>query len=174
MQDGFYPHYGDCTLFYECHRGRPMRVRCAEGLGYRQDLQTCDYIDNVPSCDGNVWRENIRNQENNFDAGNIFSNYKDNFDGYFENENPYESNTGIFSSGSYIVEKQDLSDKEIDEAEIKQNNPMEVELNDGARKISKQMFPTIELTEKTTDAYLMNDNQVTSTEPSVVGKSNIV
>ncbi len=48
--DDFYPDDEDCTIFYECHRGKATQLHCASGLGYRSDIRTCDLIQYVKEC----------------------------------------------------------------------------------------------------------------------------
>jgi len=45
---GYYPHHGDCSLYYVCVFGGPLLESCTGGLVYSQDLQTCDWPRNVP------------------------------------------------------------------------------------------------------------------------------
>lgn len=53
-EDGFFPDQSDCVYFYECHKGRPMKIRCNKGLAYRRDIQTCDLMDNVAFCQKDI------------------------------------------------------------------------------------------------------------------------
>jgi len=57
---GYYPHPGDCSLYYVCVFGGPLLESCTGGLVYSQDLQTCDWPRNVP-C-------NIQNNLNDAEA----------------------------------------------------------------------------------------------------------
>merc|ERR550519_1782155 len=57
---GYYPHHGDCSLYYVCVFGGPLLESCTGGLVYSQDLQTCDWPRNVP-C-------NIQNNLNDAEA----------------------------------------------------------------------------------------------------------
>ncbi|XP_046644171.1 proteoglycan 4-like isoform X2 [Daphnia pulicaria] len=47
---GKYPNPNDCKTFYECAAGQAHLMNCPPGLYYNPDLQVCDYLDNVPSC----------------------------------------------------------------------------------------------------------------------------
>merc|ERR1711955_83555 len=55
---GYYPHPGDCSLYFVCVFGGPLLESCTGGLVYSEDLQTCDWPRNVP-CN------KINNIENN-------------------------------------------------------------------------------------------------------------
>ncbi|XP_032778744.2 proteoglycan 4 [Daphnia magna] len=47
---GRYPNPNDCHSYYECLAGQEYLMNCPPGLYYNPDLQVCDYLDNVPSC----------------------------------------------------------------------------------------------------------------------------
>lgn len=60
---GYYPHPGDCSLYFVCVFGGPLLESCTGGLVYSEDLQTCDWPRNVP-C-------NKQNSVDNVDQENI-------------------------------------------------------------------------------------------------------
>ncbi|GFU97805.1 chitin-binding type-2 domain-containing protein [Trichonephila clavipes] len=42
-----YPSKIDCTVYYQCVQGKPVRYRCSQGLLFNTDTLTCDYDFNV-------------------------------------------------------------------------------------------------------------------------------
>ncbi len=49
------PYPGDCTAFYQCVNGVPVRQSCSPGLHYSHSKQICDWPD-VAKCDTGLVR----------------------------------------------------------------------------------------------------------------------
>ncbi|KAF0314111.1 hypothetical protein FJT64_015433 [Amphibalanus amphitrite] len=40
----------DCTKYYQCSNGKPVSMSCSSPLVWNDQINTCDYISNVPRC----------------------------------------------------------------------------------------------------------------------------
>ena len=61
---GYYPHPGDCSLYFVCVFGGPLLESCTGGLVYSEDLQTCDWPRNVPCNKNNSVESNDKENIN--------------------------------------------------------------------------------------------------------------
>ncbi|XP_049307500.1 protein obstructor-E isoform X1 [Bactrocera dorsalis] len=50
----FYPSSENCQVYFICIEGRPRRIACDEASAFNPETQTCDDIDNVPTCSADV------------------------------------------------------------------------------------------------------------------------
>ncbi|CAG7716047.1 unnamed protein product [Allacma fusca] len=52
-EESLHPHPTDCNKFYECSNGDAYLLHCDGDLVFNPRIEMCDYLENVPECNGN-------------------------------------------------------------------------------------------------------------------------
>ncbi|CAG7786435.1 unnamed protein product [Allacma fusca] len=51
--EGLFPNPKDCSTYYQCNEGYPFLEDCPPDLVFNPRTLYCDYLENVPECNGN-------------------------------------------------------------------------------------------------------------------------
>ena len=52
--DTLYRHPADCHMYLQCSNGYEYIFTCPLDLLFNEILQVCDYVENVPECNGEI------------------------------------------------------------------------------------------------------------------------
>ena len=44
----------ECNMYLQCSNGYEYIFECPENLVFNEILQVCDYVENVPECNGEI------------------------------------------------------------------------------------------------------------------------
>merc|ERR1719414_2017079 len=155
---GYYPHPGDCSLYYVCVFGGPLLESCTGGLVYSEDLQTCDWPRNV-AC--NRGRDNVIDT----DGFNVHIDYKKSTPAQASREPKRVQDTENTANIIQAEERHDTQDEEIVqrpdiEAEILRNiDEEDLRLLDAQPSILNPITHGLEI------IHSNNNNKVTEREP---------
>ncbi len=50
--DTLYRHPAECNMYLQCSNGYEYIMACPLALVFNEILQECDYVENVPECNG--------------------------------------------------------------------------------------------------------------------------
>lgn len=54
---GLFPDPSDCGYFFDCTTYYAVRLRCAPGTFFNGDTRECDFPENVPRCEKQLYGE---------------------------------------------------------------------------------------------------------------------
>ena len=52
--DTLYRHPAECNMYLQCSNGYEYIFTCPIDLVFNEILQVCDYVENVPECNGEI------------------------------------------------------------------------------------------------------------------------